>query len=166
VSYDTNGAQNGGNPDAEAERGYWRRLENVTVELCPQKEGWFLQKYRVSSDKRPDTLLRRYSDFVWLHTTLLQRYPFRLLPALPPKRMNPDAAFLETRRKGLQRFVNALVNHPVIRDDGALNVFMSEPNFEAWRKRVKVSTDEESASKRLNPAQEMAIPADLEEKLE
>ncbi|TXT06241.1 uncharacterized protein COLE_05572 [Cutaneotrichosporon oleaginosum] len=166
VSYDTNGPQTGGNPDAEAERGFWRRLENVTVELCPQKEGWFLQKYRVSSDKRAGALLRRYSDFVWLHTTLLQRYPFRLLPALPPKRMNPDAAFLETRRKGLQRFINALVNHPVMRDDGALNVFMTEPNFEAWRKRVKVSTDEESASKRLNPAQEMAIPADLEEKLD
>ncbi|GMK56225.1 hypothetical protein CspeluHIS016_0300650 [Cutaneotrichosporon spelunceum] len=166
VSYDANGALNGGNPDAEAERGYWRRLEKVTVELCPQKEGWFLQKYRVSSDRRPDTLSRRYSDFVWLHYTLLHRYPFRLLPALPPKRVNPDHAFLETRCKGLQRFINALVNHPVIRDDGALNVFMTEPNFEAWRKRVKVSTDEESASKRLNPAQEMAIPADLEEKLD
>lgn len=69
-----NGTQNGGNPDAEAERGYWRRLENITIELVPQKEGWFLQKYRLSSDKRPDTLSRRYSDFVWLHSTLLQRY--------------------------------------------------------------------------------------------
>ncbi|BEI80965.1 hypothetical protein CcaverHIS002_0201250 [Cutaneotrichosporon cavernicola] len=166
ATYDANGAQNGGNPDAEAERGYWLRLEKVSVELCAQKEGWFLQKYRVSSDKRPDTLSRRYSDFVWLHSTLLHRYPFRLLPALPPKRMNPDSAFLETRRKGLQRFINALVNHPVVRDDGALNVFMTEPNFEAWRKRVKVSTEEESASKRLNPAQEMAIPADLEDKLD
>lgn len=54
----------------------------------------------------------------------------------------------------------------MIRDDGALNVFMSELDFEAWRKRSKVSTEEESASKRLNPAQEMAIPSDLEEKLE
>lgn len=51
------------------------------------------------------------------------------------------------------------------RDDGALNVFLTEPSFEAWRKRTKVSTDEESASKKLNPAQEMGIPSDLEEKL-
>lgn len=58
-----------------------------------------------------------------------------------------------------------IVNHPVTRDDGALNVFLTEPNFEAWRKRTKVSTDEESVSKKLNPAQEMAIPSDLEEKL-
>lgn len=62
--------------------------------------------------------------------------------------------------------MNAVVNHPVIRDDGALNVFMTELDFEAWRKRMKVSTDEEAASKRLNSAQEMAIPSDLEEKLE
>lgn len=76
-----------------------------------------------------------------------------------------DEAFLEQRTKGLQRFLNAVVNHPVMRDDGALGVFMSEPNFEQWRKHAKVSTDEEALSKRLTPAQEMAIPADLEEKL-
>lgn len=58
-----------------------------------------------------------------------------------------------------------VVNHPVTRDDGALNVFLTEPNFEAWRKRTKVSTDEESASKKLNSAQEMGIPADLDEKV-
>ena len=76
-----------------------------------------------------------------------------------------DAVFLEQRRKGLQRFLNMLTNHPVTRDDGALNVFLTESSFESWRKRTKVSTDEESVSKRLNTAQEMGIPADLEEKL-
>lgn len=76
-----------------------------------------------------------------------------------------DAIFIEQRRKALKRFINALVNHPVMKDDGALNVFLTEPNFEAWRKRTKVSTDEESASKKLNPAEEMGIPSDLDEKL-
>ncbi len=79
--------------------------------------------------------------------------------------MTADATFLEQRRKGLKRFLNMLVNHPVTRDDGALNVFLTEPAFEAWRKRTKVSTDEESVSKRLNSAEEMGIPADLDEKL-
>lgn len=73
--------------------------------------------------------------------------------------------FLEQRRKALERFINAIVNHPVMKDDGALNVFLTEPAFESWRKRTKVSTDEESASKSLSKAQEMAIPSDLEEKL-
>jgi sorting nexin-8 len=52
-----------------------------------------------------------------------------------------------------------------MKDDGALNVFLTEPGFESWRKRTKVSTDEESSSKNLTKAQEMAIPSDLEEKL-
>lgn len=52
-----------------------------------------------------------------------------------------------------------------MKDDGALNVFLTEPGFESWRKRTKVSTDEESASKSLSKAQEMAIPSDLDEKL-
>lgn len=76
-----------------------------------------------------------------------------------------DASFLEQRRKALQRFLGMIVNHPVMKDDGALNVFLTEPAFESWRKRTKVSTDEESASKTLTKAQEMAIPSDLEEKL-
>lgn len=73
--------------------------------------------------------------------------------------------FLEQRRKALQRFINMIVNHPVMKDDGALNVFLTEPAFESWRKRTKVSTDEESTSKSLTKAQEMAIPSDLDEKL-
>lgn len=38
------------NPAADAERGYWKRLEKVDVELIKEKEGWFLQKYQVTSD--------------------------------------------------------------------------------------------------------------------
>ncbi|ORX39040.1 hypothetical protein BD324DRAFT_576638 [Kockovaella imperatae] len=162
---DGNLPQSGG-LDLEAERGYWKRLEKIEVGLIAEKEGWFLQKYRVESDRRStEPVSRRYSDFVWLLDCLIKRYPFRLLPALPPKKIGPDAHFLEQRRKALQRFLNMLVNHPVTRDDGALNVFLTEGAFEAWRKRTKVSTDEESASKRLNPAQEMGIPSDLEQRL-
>ncbi|WVR09157.1 hypothetical protein IAU60_006219 [Kwoniella sp. DSM 27419] len=150
----------------ESQQGYWKRLEVVEVDLVTEKEGWFLQKYRVNSSKRSeDAVSRRYSDFVWLLDCLVKRYPFRLLPSLPPKRIGPDASFLEARRKALRRFINFIVNHPVMKDDGALNVFLTEPNFEAWRKRTKVSSDEESLSKKLNPAQEMAIPSDLDEKL-
>lgn len=92
-----NGNSNGSswNPEAEAEQGFYNRMETVDVSLIPEREGWFLQKYRVESNKRGDVLTRRYSDFVWLYTTLLKRYvsyraiiaanvqPFRLLPALP-----------------------------------------------------------------------------------
>ncbi|WWC73211.1 uncharacterized protein I206_107177 [Kwoniella pini CBS 10737] len=150
----------------ENQLGYWKRLEHVDVTLITEKEGWFLQKYRIESDKRSaGAVSRRYSDFVWLLDCLVKRYPFRLLPSLPPKRIGPDASFLEARRKALKRFINFVVNHPVMKDDGALNVFLTEGSFESWRKRTKVSTEEESNSKKLNSAQEMAIPSDLDEKL-
>ena len=37
--------------------------------------------------KRGAPVPRRYSEFVFLWDVLVKRYPFRLLPALPPKRI-------------------------------------------------------------------------------
>lgn len=56
-------------------------------------------------------------------------------------------------------------NHPVIKEDGLLSVFLTEPSLEAWRKHSSVSYEEESASKRVDRIEEMSIPSDLEEKL-
>lgn len=70
----SNGNGSSWNPEADAEQGFYNRLETVDVSLIPEREGWFLQKYRVESNKRGDVLTRRYSDFVWLYTTLLKRY--------------------------------------------------------------------------------------------
>ncbi len=89
-----------------------------------------------------------------------------MLPSLPPKRIGPDQAFLEQRRKSLARFINFVVNHPILAVDGCVGVFLAEPHFEAWRKRTKVALDEEATSARLDSAAEMAIPADLPAKLD
>ena len=62
-------------------------------------------------------------------------------------------------------YTDAISNHPVIKDDGLLAVFLTEPSFETWRKHSSVSVEEESASKRIDRIEEMAIPSDLEEKL-
>lgn len=35
---------------AENMKGWWKELETVQVSLLPDKEGWFLQKYKVESD--------------------------------------------------------------------------------------------------------------------
>lgn len=66
---------------------------------------------------------------------------------------------------GLKRFINFVVNHPVIKDDGLLAVFLTEPSFETWRKHASITVEEESASKRIDRVEEMGIPSDLEEKL-
>lgn len=53
----------------------------------------------------------------------------------------------------------------MIKDDGVLAVFLTEPSFEQWRKHSNVSLEEESASKRIDQVEEMMIPRDLDEKL-
>lgn len=64
--------------------------EMVTVTMLPEKEGSFLfqhNNYEVKTLRRGSTVIRRYSDFVWLLDCLQKRYPFRRLPLLPPKRV-------------------------------------------------------------------------------
>ncbi|KAG6813151.1 hypothetical protein H0H92_013557 [Tricholoma furcatifolium] len=151
---------------------WWKKQEVIKVNLLgPQ--GFILNRYMVyeivtefnipQRDSPP--VHRRYSEFVFLWDVLLRRYPFRLFPALPPKRVGVDEHFLEQRRRGLSRALNFVVNHPIIKDDGLLAVFLKEPSFETWRKHTSISMDEESASKRVDQVEEMTIPSDLEDKL-
>jgi len=66
----------------------------------------------------------------------------------------------------LARFLNYVVNHPIIRDDGVLLAFLTESSFEHWRKQTSINLDEESTGKRIDRVEEMAIPSDLDEKLQ
>ena len=50
-----NGSETGkyssnGSEEVDMERGYWKKLETVEVGLITEKEGWFLQKYKIESD--------------------------------------------------------------------------------------------------------------------
>ena len=77
--------------------------EIVSVTLLPEKEGMFMfqhHNYEVKSARRGSSVVRRYSDFVWLLDCLHKRYPFRQLPLLPPKRVagkiTGSVAFVDT----------------------------------------------------------------------
>ncbi|KAI0629122.1 hypothetical protein C8Q77DRAFT_1236453 [Trametes polyzona] len=147
-------------------REWWKKQETIFVNVLGH-QGFVLNRYlvyEVSSDRGPP-VPRRYSEFVFLWDVLVKRYPFRLLPALPPKRIGADEGFLEQRRRGLTRFINFVVNHPIIKDDGVLASFLTEPSFEEWRKHTAISYEEESASKRVDRVEEMSIPSDLDDKL-
>lgn len=64
-------------------------MEQVNVTIHGQ-QGMFFSRfmvYSVQSYSRGVTVLRRYSEFVLLWDCLAKRYPFRLLPQLPPKRI-------------------------------------------------------------------------------
>lgn len=69
--------------------------ELVVITILPDKEGMFLfqhHNYEVKTIRRGSTVVRRFSDFVWLLDCLQKRYPFRRLPLLPPKRIQGKCA--------------------------------------------------------------------------
>ncbi|XP_006461904.1 hypothetical protein AGABI2DRAFT_193263 [Agaricus bisporus var. bisporus H97] len=145
---------------------WWKRMEHVRVTILGQ-QGFILNRYTVYEIMTENgvTVTRRYSEFVYLWEVLFRRYPFRLFPALPPKRVGPDEHFLEQRRRGLQRALNFVVNHPVLKEDAVLTIFLTVSSFEAWRKQTSISLDEESLSRRVDRVEEMSIPSDFEDKL-
>lgn len=108
----------------------------------------------ISSDTNM-SVVRRYSDFVWLQDVLLKRYPFRMIPELPPKKIgsqNLDPVFLNKRRLGLIRFINHVVRHPILVKDDLLLTFLTVPtDISNWRKQTKdnYDTSDEFMDKRI-----------------
>ncbi|KAI9825921.1 MAG: hypothetical protein M1819_000440 [Sarea resinae] len=148
--------------------------EIVTVTVLPEKEGMFLfqhRNYQIASSRRASNVIRRYSDFVWLLDCLHKRYPFRQLPLLPPKRvavngnhLSSDAGFIEKRRRGLARFTNALVRHPVLSQEQLVIMFLTVPTeLAVWRKQATISVQEEFIGKALPPTLEDSLPPSLNE---
>lgn len=151
--------------------------ENIVVTLMPEKEGVFLfqhHNYEVSSARRGSKVIRRYSDFVWLLDCLHKRYPFRSLPLLPPKRvavngnhLSNDGAFIEKRRRGLARFLNTLVRHPILGQEQLAIMFLTVPTeLAVWRKQAAISVVDEFTGRPLPPGLEESLPPTLEELFE
>ncbi|RAH66700.1 sorting nexin Mvp1 [Aspergillus aculeatinus CBS 121060] len=143
-----------------------RMEEVITITLLPEKEGMFMfqhRNYEVKSARRGSTVVRRYSDFVWLLDCLHKRYPFRQLPLLPPKRISADSnSFLEKRRRGLVRFTNALVRHPVLSQEQLVVMFLTVPTeLSVWRKQATISVQDEFAGRALPPDLEDSLPSNL-----
>ncbi|KAG0330184.1 Sorting nexin mvp1 [Podila humilis] len=145
---------------------FWN-LDTIRIGFAPEKEGLFLFKhtnYVIESKNHNCKVTRRYSDFVYLQSILEKRYPFRMLPLLPPKRLGAaDEIFLGRRLRGLTRFMNAVVHHPVLKEDSLVTVFLTEPmEFTSWRNFSTVSVEDEF-SKLLPEAETMSkqIPADF-----
>lgn len=143
--------------------------ENILVTLMPEKEGMFMfqhHNYEVSSSRRGSKVIRRYSDFVWLLDCLHKRYPFRALPLLPPKRvavsgnhLTNDGGFIEKRRRGLARFLNAIIRHPVLGQEQLVVMFLTVPTeLSVWRKQATISAQDEFTDRALPQGLEDSLP--------
>ncbi|KAJ5159544.1 Sorting nexin mvp1 [Penicillium canariense] len=152
--------------------------ETVAITLLPEKEGMFLfqhRNYEVKSARRGSTVVRRYSDFVWLLDCLQKRFPFRQLPLLPPKRVSVNGthlsadsnSFLEKRRRGLIRFTNSLVRHPILGQEQLVVMFLTVPTeLSVWRKQATISVQDEFVGRVLPGDLEDSLPADLNDTFE
>ncbi|XP_060799065.1 sorting nexin-8a isoform X2 [Neoarius graeffei] len=108
--------------------------DTIKVELIPEKKGLFLKhvEYQVTSERFKISVYRRYSDFDVFHELLLQRYAYRMVPALPPKRVlkgvlksMSEREFIEGRRRGLGRFLNLVARHPFFSEDELIKIFLT-----------------------------------------
>lgn len=99
----------------------------IEVELEPEKKGLVLKhrEYTVTSRQHKVSVQRRYNDFVSFHEVLLMRYPYRLVPKLPPKKIVANNEFIEGRRRALRRFLNIVSKHPAMSYDPIITYFLT-----------------------------------------
>uniref|UniRef100_A0A1A8PS64 Sorting nexin 8a n=1 Tax=Nothobranchius rachovii TaxID=451742 RepID=A0A1A8PS64_9TELE len=147
--------------------------DTVQVELIPEKKGLFLKhvEYQLTSQRYKISVYRRYSDFDILHEVLLQRFAYRVVPALPPKRMLKavltsisEREFIEGRRRALGRFINLVARHPLFSEDELVKTFLTFSGSDVQTKlrdTCKKLGDEFMTNRTATLAKEY-LPADMQ----
>lgn len=137
---------------------------SIVVKIVPEKKGIFLKhsEYEIKSKTYDTEVKRRYKDFVTLHSYLVQKYPYRMIPSLPPKQLMVDS-LLEERRRGLQTWLAIVAMHPVLGSSPMLVTFLSDKTPEhLFRMRVAFEKQVDEFS-RLRT--DVELPLEDQEKL-
>ncbi|RMX44458.1 hypothetical protein pdam_00010065 [Pocillopora damicornis] len=121
--------------------------------------------YNYDELKHNCTVNRRYNDFVAFHDMLLARFPYRLIPTLPPKKlMGASKEFIEARKRSLKRFLTLVVRHPVLCEDKIVNFFLTVKGSDIGQKlkdQYKLMPDEFMTSPLASKAKEL-VPMDTQ----
>ena len=83
---------------------------------------------------------RRYSDFIWLRDCLKNLFPSDIIPMLPKKKIGNrrfEKDFLEKREKGLQKFINKIVNNEKYKATEILIIFLSCGERNLFEQKMK-----------------------------
>jgi sorting nexin-1/2 len=77
------------------------------------------------------SVLRRYSDFLWLYEILSVNNPGVVVPPVPEKNSfgRFDDQFVRQRRQALENCIQKIANHPVLMKDTDLKFFLESDNF-------------------------------------
>ncbi|PBP15828.1 PX domain-containing protein [Diplocarpon rosae] len=133
--------------------------ENVTITLLPEKEGMFMfqhHNYKVAS-------LRRGSQVRFCLASRLSTKAVSLPAITITTTEEGRSTFIEKRRRGLARFTNALVRHPVLSQEQLVIMFLTVPTeLTVWRKQATISVQEEFSGRHLPPGLEDSLPPTLD----
>eukprot|EP00594_Rhizosolenia_setigera_P018584 CAMPEP_0178956640 /NCGR_PEP_ID=MMETSP0789-20121207/10404_1 /TAXON_ID=3005 /ORGANISM="Rhizosolenia setigera, Strain CCMP 1694" /LENGTH=461 /DNA_ID=CAMNT_0020638667 /DNA_START=81 /DNA_END=1466 /DNA_ORIENTATION=+ len=106
-------------------------------------------------------VLRRFNDFLWLYERLREERAGAIVPPLPEKQPvgRFSAAFIEDRRKNLERFLRRVAVHPELQDTICLNTFLraDDATFSAAKQsnwEVGVSSVQQQQSNNINAQQQ------------
>ncbi|KAJ3426154.1 sorting nexin [Anaeramoeba flamelloides] len=111
---------------------------------------------------------RRYKHFLWLRQRLVERYENVPVPPMPEKqfqgRFGED--FISRRREGLNRFLNRICEHPILRSSQIFHHFLEADEYQDWKmgKRAaeKQNKKEVPFFKSITCAQEVTKDCDNE----
>eukprot|EP00117_Sycon_ciliatum_P000049 scpid61083/ scgid6281/ Sorting nexin-8 len=138
-------------------------LDTLDLELLPGKKGLVFKhvEYTLTSKLHGSAVTRRYSDFETFHEILVQRYPYRLVPKMPPKKFVASTQFIEGRRRSLRQFVNLVGRHPVFYSDELVVFFLTFNGSDVQAKlkeKFRTPLDEFVRSPLASRARELVSP--------
>ena len=102
------------------------KFDNLEITISkPEKktEGFFSKTYvtyMVTTLPASYIVRRRYTDFVWLRSTLQNHFPSNVIPPIPKKSRlvgdNFSTQFISKRQRGLEKFMRYLAKDPIIKN--------------------------------------------------
>mmetsp|Transcript_13834 Transcript_13834/g.18062 ORF Transcript_13834/g.18062 Transcript_13834/m.18062 type:complete len:574 (+) Transcript_13834:323-2044(+) len=118
------------------------RVVNVSISDPVQADRSFTNPnppvmYLVSTDPTGTKVRRRYSDFDWLRELLQTRYVGIMVPPLPEKKIGSSKAFIQSRMRGLNLFMNRLLENPYLKSDSATKLFLEAEALADWEQGKK-----------------------------
>lgn len=131
---------------------------------CSDKYGQTYISYRVTSGNNKNyssnsvSVVRRYSDFVWLYGQLTQQFLGVIMPPLPEKQSvgRFGSEFVETRRRALEKFLFRVLYHPELGSSDYFKQFLTSDD-NSLHKLKEESNKQNSKSSSPSPKKWLAI---------
>ncbi len=117
--------------------------------------GWFGSKsyylYTIvtTDGDKVYSVKRRFRDLDWMHSQLCLKYKGLIIPPLPEKKIigNKDDHFIEDRRASMEKYLNIIASHHILKSSSAFISFLQCPaevsfmqKFDREKQRIEDST--------------------------